>query len=119
MQMKKPVNKTTETLIKEIETLSDSGLHDLFNFFYQLNHNYGNMIDNQKFREFLAAFRSNPFNPQEDKTFRKDLTENLIKFTRDHMSLLTAVLLLKKKFTIEEVINNYYANVDVFGYEVF
>jgi hypothetical protein len=28
-------------------------------------------------------------------------------------------MLLKKKFTIEEVINNYYANVDAFGYDVF
>ena len=35
------------------------------------------------------------------------------------MNLLTAALLLKKKFTIEEVISNYYANVDVFGYDMF
>ena len=30
----RPINKTTETLIKELETMSDAGLHDLFMFFY-------------------------------------------------------------------------------------
>ena len=39
-----PINKTTETLIKELETMSDSGLHDLFIFFYKLNCQHGNMI---------------------------------------------------------------------------
>lgn len=115
----KPVNKTTETLIKEIETLSASGLHDLFFFFYKLNHQYGNMLDNEKFNEFLEAFNSNPFRHHEDKAFRNELTTNLIKYTQDHMSLLTATLLLKKKFTIDEIIDNYYSNVDVFGYDVF
>ena len=28
-----PINKTSETLIKELETMSDAGLHDLFIFF--------------------------------------------------------------------------------------
>ena len=31
----KAINKTTETLIKELETMSDTGLHDLFMFFYK------------------------------------------------------------------------------------
>ena len=109
-----PINKTTETLIKELETMSDAGLHDLFLFFYKLNCQHGNMIN-----EFLEAFYSNPFRHHEDKAFRKELIENLIKYCFDHMSLLTATLLLKKKFTIDEVINNYYANVDAFGYDVF
>ena len=39
----KIVNKTTETLIKELETLSDKSLYDLFCFFYKLNHTYGQM----------------------------------------------------------------------------
>ncbi len=115
----RPINKTTETLIKELETLSDSGLHDLFIFFYKLNHQHGNMIDNEKFNEFLEAFHSNPFRHHEDKAFRKELIENLIQYTRDHMSLLTAAMLIKRKFTIDEVINNYYSNVDVFGYDMF
>ena len=42
-----PINKTTETLIKELETMSDSGLHDLFIFFYKLNCQHGNMIYNE------------------------------------------------------------------------
>ena len=115
----KPINKTTETLIKELETMSDSGLHDMFLFFYKLNHMHGNMIDDESFNKFLEAFESNPFRHHEDKAFRKQLIENLIKYSFDHMGLLTAAMLLKKKFTIEEVINNYYANVDAFGYDVF
>ena len=115
----KVVNKTTEALIKELETLSDSGLHDLFIFFYKLNHQHGNMIDNEKFNEFLEAFNSNPFRHHEDKAFRKELIENLIKYAHDHMSLLTAAILIKRKFTIDEIINNYYSNVDVFGYDMF
>ena len=113
------VNKTTETLIKELETMSDTGLHELFMFFYKLNVNHGNMIYGDKFNEFLAAFTSNPFRHHEDKTFRKELIENLIKYCYDHMSLLTATLLLKKKFTIDEVIQNYYSTVDAFGYDMF
>ena len=31
------------------------------------------------------------------------------------MSLLTAAILIKKKFTIDELVRNYYANVDVFS----
>ena len=115
----RPISKTTETLIKELETMSDSGLQDMFLFFYKLNHMHGNMIDNESFNKFLEAFESNPFRHHEDKAFRKQLIENLIKYSFDHMSLLTATLLLKKKFTIEEVINNYYSNVDVFGYDIF
>ena len=115
----KIVNKTTETLVKELETMSDTGLHDLFIFFYRLNCNHGNMIYGDKFNEFLESFTSNPFKLHEDKAFRKELIENLIKYSFDHMSLLTAALLLKKKFTIDEVIQNYYSNVDVFGDDMF
>ena len=115
----RPINKTTETLIKELETMSDTGLHEMFLFFYRLNHAHSNMLDSNKLSEFLESFESNPFRLHEDKAFKKQLIENLIKYTYDHMSLLTAVLLLKKKFTIEEVINNYYTNVDVFDYDVF
>ena len=115
----KIVNKTTETLVKELETMSDSGLHDLFMFFYKLNCNQSNMIYGDKFNEFLAAFNSNPFRHHEDKAFRKELIENLTKYCFDHMSLLTAALLLKKKFTIDEVIQNYYSTVDAFGYDMF
>ena len=110
----RPINKTTETLIKELETMSDSGLHDLFIFFYRLNHQYGNMIGSEKFNEFLEAFESNPFRHHEDKAFRKQLIDNLIKYTNDHMSLITAAVLIKKKFTTEEIIQNYYSNVNVF-----
>ena len=33
--------------------------------------------------------------------------EHIINYTYDHMSLITAAVLIKKKFTIEEIIQNY------------
>ena len=112
--VEKTINKTTEALTKELETLNDSELHDLFMFFYQINHQHYNMIAYDKFSEFLESFKSNPFRKHEDKTFRKELIEGLITYTTDQMSLLTAAMLIKRKFTIDEVINNYYSNVDLF-----
>lgn len=67
-----------------------------------------------KFEDFLEAFDSNPFKVNDDKNFRKQFIENIIKYSHDHMSLITAALLIKKKFTIEEIIHNYYSNVNVF-----
>ena len=55
----------------------------------------------------------------EDKAFRKQLIENIIKYAYDHMSLITAAVLIKKKFTTQEIIQNYYANVNVFENEWF
>ena len=112
----KIVNKTTETLIKELETLSDKSLYDLFCFFYKLNHIYGQMIDNETFEEFLKAFTSNPFRPPENEKLRKELIDNMVNYSRDHMNLLTVALLLKRKFTIDELVQNYYSNVDAFGF---
>jgi hypothetical protein len=67
-----------------------------------------------QFEEFLSNFDSNPFKINEDKKFRKQLIDNVIKYAKDYMSLITAAILIKKKFTIEELTRNYYANVDVF-----
>ena len=83
-------------------------------FFYQLNHQHYNMITPDQFEEFLEAFDKNPFKVNENKTFRKQLIENIIKYADDHMSLITAAVLIKKNFTTEEIIQNYYANVNVF-----
>ena len=113
------VDKAKETLAKELESLSDEGLHEFFKFFYKLNHEHANMITIEKFEEFLEAFESNPFRLHNDKAFRKQLTENLIKYTRDHMSLITAVVLLKRKFTIDEIVSNYYASINVFDNDLF
>ena len=107
-------NKVVETLTKELESLSAEGLHEFFKFFYKMNHNQGCMISVEQFEEFLEAFDSNPFKVNEDKKFRKQLIDNIIKYAYDHMSLITAAVLIKKKFTIEEIIENYYTNVDVF-----
>ncbi|MBR6687117.1 MAG: hypothetical protein IKL69_06920 [Paludibacteraceae bacterium] len=108
------VDKVTETLTKELESLSTEGLHEFFKFVYKLNHMHSNMIAQDKFEEFLEAFDSNPFKLNEDKAFRKQLIENIIKYAHDHISLITAAVLIKKKFTIEELTRNYYASVDLF-----
>ena len=108
------IDKVTETLIKELEGLSEEGLHEFFMFFYKMNHQHGNMISIDKFEEFLETFDSNPFKLNEDKKFRKQLIDNVVEYAYDHMSLLTAAVLIKKKFTTEELARNYYASVDVF-----
>ena len=115
----KNVNKVTETLTKELEGMSNEGLRNFFMFFYKLNHQHYNMITPEKFEEFLEAFEKNPFKVNEDKAFRKQLIENIIKYAYDHMSLITAAVLIKKKFTTQEIIQNYYANVNVFENEWF
>ena len=83
-------NKIIETLTKELESLSPEGLHEFFKFFYYMNHAYGNMITQENFEEFLEAFDSNPFKVNDDKKFRKQLTEkgrlyyNLCLLPRQH-----------------------------------
>ena len=72
------------------------------------------MIAIDKFEEFLEAFDSNPFKFNENKAFRKQLIENIINYAHDHMSLITAAVLIKKKFTIEELTQNYYSSIDLF-----
>ncbi len=108
-------NKVVETLVKELESLSPEGLQEFFKFFYKMNHTQGCMISTDRFEEFLESFESNPFKINEDKKFRKQLIDNIVKYAYDHMSLITAAVLIKKKFTIEEMIDNYYTSVDVFG----
>ena len=46
--------------------------------------------------------------------FRKELIQNILKYAHDHMSLITVAVLIKKKFTLEELIQNYYAGVNLF-----
>ena len=109
------VNKIIDTLTKELESLSAEGLQEFFKFFYKMNHQHGNMITPDNFEEFLEAFDSNPFKVNEDKKFRKQLIDAVIKYAHDHMSLITAAVLIKKKFTINELAENYYASVDLFA----
>ena len=113
------VNKVTETLTKELESLSDDGLYEFFKFVYRMNHSQGNMIDTSKFEEFLETFDSNPFKINSDKKFRKQLIENLIDYAYDHMSLITAAVLIKRRFTIDEIISNYYSSVNAFDNNLF
>ena len=109
------VNKIIDTLTKELESLSAEGLQEFFKFFYKMNHQHGNMITPDNFEEFLESFDSNPFKVNEDKKFRKQLIDAVIRYAHDHMSLITAAVLIKKKFTIEELTRNYYASVDLFS----
>ena len=113
------IEKTAKILTKEMESLNESQLHELFIFYYKLNHQHANLISYDKFDEFLSSFDLNPFRLQKDKKFKDELIKNLIEYTDDQMSLLTAVLLLKQDFTIEEIISNYYSNVNVFADSLF
>lgn len=100
---------------KELETLNGKELHELFMFFYKLNYRENNMITQDRLSEFLEAFERNPFKIQESKEFKKELIENLLTYSNDQMSLLTAAILIKNEYTLDEIVNNYYSNVDVFG----
>ena len=111
----KETDKIAETLVKELESLNAEGLHEFFKFLYKMNHIHGNMMTIDNFEEFLSAFEDNPFKINENKEFKKQLINNVLKYSHDHMSLITATVLIKKKFTIEEIANNYYASVDLFG----
>lgn len=111
----KLVNRTTDTLIREIESLSDEGLRDFFIFFYRLNQQPGAVPLNPRFEKFLSEFDLNPFKENSDKKFRKQFIDSIVAYSPDHMSLITAAMLIKKKFSIDEIIQNYYMNVDVFS----
>jgi hypothetical protein len=111
----KETNKVVETLTKELESLSNEELHEFFKFFYKLNHTHSNMMYLDQFEEFLSSFDSNPFKVNEDKKFRKQLIDAVIKYSHDLTSLITAAVLIKRKFTVEEIADNYYASVDLFG----
>ena len=95
--------------------MSYEGLHEFFLFVYKMNHQHFNMICPDQFDVFLEAFESNPFKLNENKQFRKQLIDNIVKYAFDHTSLLTAALLIKKKVTIDEISQNYYSNIDMFG----
>lgn len=113
--VEKTINKMNDALTKELETLNDNDLHNLFLFCYKINHNQYGTIAVDKFLEFLGSFKCNPFRKHEDKVSRKELIENMCTYTHDTMSLLTAAMLLKRKFTLEEVINNYYSSYDFYN----
>lgn len=108
------INKATELLVKELEGLNEEGLHEFFIFAYKLNHAQANMIALDQFEEFLQSFENNPFRMTNDKKFKKQLIDNIVKYAFDHMSLLTAAILIKKGFSIEELSSNYYASINAF-----
>ena len=123
MENREPVlnenNKVIETLTKELESLNSDELHEFFKFFYKMNHTHSNMMYLDQFEEFLSSFDSNPFKVNEDKKFRKQLIDSVIKYAHDYMSLITAAVLIKKKFNIEELTRNYYSSVDLFDEQWF
>jgi hypothetical protein len=111
--------KSIDTLTKELATLDSTELHDLFTFYYRINHQHSNLTSPDNFAKFLVSFDKNPFHRNDDKDFRKQMTDNLIAYTDNHISLIAAIVLLKRKFTVDEIIENYYANVNVFENELF
>lgn len=116
--MKTP-EETIEILTKEIESLNSIEAHDLVLFYYKINHQHFNITTYDKFSEFLESFDKNPFKLNDDKTFKKQLAESLIACTTDYMSLITAVELIKCKFSVQEIINHYYSSMNVFDNDLF
>ena len=86
--------KTIETLTKELNALDGAELHDLFVFYYRINHMHANLTSFDNFNAFLISFDKNPFRRCDDKDFRKQMIDNLIAYTDDHMSLITAIQIL-------------------------
>ncbi len=115
----KKSEKTIETLNVEISTLTSTELHDLFLFFYKINHQYPNLTTFEKFYEFMESLEKNPFRVNDDKNYKKQFAENLIAYTDDHFNLITAIMLIKKKFTVDEIIENFYSNVNVYDNNLF
>lgn len=113
------LEKTIEILTKEIESLNSIQAHDLVLFYYKINHQHYNITTYEKFNEFLESFDKNPFKLNDDKAFKKQLAENLIACTDDYMSLITAVELIKCKFSVQEIINHYYSSMNVFDNDLF
>ena len=118
VHMKKP-EETIEILTKEIESLNSIEAHDLVLFYYKINHQHFNITTYEKFNEFLESFDKNPFKLNDDKAFKKQLAESLIVCTTDYMSLITAVELIKCKFSVQEIINHYYSTMNVFDNDLF
>ena len=112
-------DKAVEILAKEIESLSSVEAHDLVLFFYKINHQHYNITTYEKFHKFLETFDKNPFRLNEDKTFKKQLAESLIACTTDYMSLITAIELIKCKFSLHEIIDHYYSSMNVFDNDLF
>ena len=115
----KKSEKTIETLNVEISTLTSTELHDLFLFFYKINHQYPNLTTFEKFYEFMESLEKNLFRVNDDKNYKKQFAENLIAYTDDHFNLITAIMLIKKKFTVDEIIENFYSNVNVYDNNLF
>ena len=67
--------KSIETLTKELAALDSAELHDLFTFYYRINHQYANLTSPDNFAKFLVSFDKNPFRRHEDKEFRKQMTD--------------------------------------------
>lgn len=76
--------KSIDTLTKELAALDCAELHELFNFYYRINHQHANLTSFENFNKFLVSFDKNPFRRCEDKDFRKQMIDNLIAYTDDH-----------------------------------
>ncbi len=108
-----------ETLTQKLESLNSVEMHDLILFYYKINHQHFNITTYDKFNDFLESFDKNPFKINDDKAFKKQLIDSLIAYTDNYMSLISAVELIKCKFSVQEIVNHYYSNVNVFDNDLF
>ncbi len=115
----KNIDMKSNPIVLELQTLTNEELHKLFLIYYNLNHKYENLTTFDKFIGFLYAFEINPFRPSESLAYREQMIENLVLYTDDYESLLTAARLIKKDLSVHEVEDNYYAAINAFANDLF
>ncbi len=95
-----------ETATKELGTLTNPQLFQMFQFYYSINHEVPTITTPEMFCAFLEAFDRNPFRAYNDTKYRTEMIDNLIRYTADFDSLITAAQLLKCDYSVDEVIAN-------------
>ncbi len=108
-----------EMATKELGTLTNPHLHDMFLFYYKVNHDVMNITTPEKFQACLEAFDRNPFRAYNDTKYRTEMINNLMLYTDDHDSLIVAAQLLKSDYTVDEIIASYYAGISAFDNDLF
>ncbi len=93
--MLEPEIDIQEVATKELGTLTNPQLYQMFRFYYGINHEVPTITTPEMFCAFLEAFDRNPFRVYNDTKYRTEMIDNLIHYTADYDSLITAAQLLK------------------------
>ncbi len=108
-----------EVATRELGTLNNPQLFQMFQFYYQVNREVANITTPEKFEACLEAFDRNPFRAYNDTKYRTEIINNLLEYTIDYDSLIVAAHLLKNDYSVDELIDNYYAGISAFDSNLF